>query len=76
MSRELAEKKDYLTFTLNEITYLPHYQDAKLYVGPGYPRQNKSVYTSAELLAKGAKASMLHIWKRAEHGKVQSTLSY
>jgi hypothetical protein len=74
--KDYAEKKDYLTFNLNGVIYMPHYKDAKLYVGPGYPRVNKSVYTSAELLEVGAKASMLNIWKRAEHGKVQSTLSY
>ena len=74
--RELAEKKDYLTFNLNGVTYLPHYQDSKLYVGPGYPRHNKNIYTSADLLTMGAKASMSHIWKRVEHGKLHSTLSY
>ena len=76
MSKDYAEKKDYLTFTLNGITYLPHYQDAKLFVSLGYPRHNKNIYTSAELLTMGAKASMMHLWKRAEHSKAPTTLSY
>lgn len=73
---DLAEKKDYLTFKIGDVIYLPHYMDSKLYVGPGYPRHNKNVYTSAELLEKGAIAHMMHIWKRMEYGKVKTTLSY
>lgn len=74
MSKDYAEKKDYITFKLNGITYLPHYQDSKLFVGPGYPTHNTHVYTSADLLDAGAKASMAHLWKRVEHslGKTSS----
>ena len=66
--REVAEKKDYLTYNLNGITYLPHYQNSNLYIGPGYPRHNKNIYKPDDLLAVGAKAVMLHIWKRMENG--------
>lgn len=66
--REYAEKKDYIAFKLNGVTYLPHYQDSKLFVGPGYPALNKNVYTSTQMLEAGAKASIMHLWKRVEHG--------
>jgi hypothetical protein len=65
---DCAEKKDYLTFSIGDVIYLPHYMDSKLYVSPGYPRLTKSVYTSAELLEAGAKAHMMHLWRRAEYG--------
>jgi hypothetical protein len=70
--KDYAEKKDYLTFKLDGITYLPHYQDAKLFVGPGYPRLTKAVFTSDELLQAGAKASMLHLWIRPKYEKVSA----
>jgi len=65
--REYAEKKDYVTFKLNGITYLPHYQDSKLFVGPGYSRHTKTVYTSTQMLEAGAKASIMHLWRRVEY---------
>ena len=65
--REYAEKKDYVTFKLNDVIYLPHYQDSKLFVGPGYPALNKNVYTSAQMLEAGAKASIMYLWRRVEY---------
>ena len=71
--KEVAEKKDYLTFKIGDVTYLPHYKDSKLFVGPGYPVHNDTIYTSTDLLEAGAKASMKHLWIRVEHslGKVR-----
>lgn len=75
MTKDYADKKDYLAFKLNDVIYLPHYQDSKLFVGPGYPRHTKTVFTSAELLEAGAKAHMMHLWRRVEHslGKAGKT---
>ena len=67
MVKDTAETKDYLTFELNGVTYLPHYQNSKLFVGPGYPRLNKKLYTADDFLKAGAKGRTTQLWHRAEH---------
>jgi len=63
-----TELHQYAVYELNGITYLPHYRDVKRYVGPGYPRHNKNVYTVAELFSAGATPSTAFLWKRSEYG--------
>ena len=75
MIKDTVETKDYLTFKIDGVTYLPHYKDSKLFVGPGYPVHNDTIYTSTDLLEAGAKASMKNLWVRVEHslGKVRGS---
>lgn len=58
-------------YILNGITYVPHYQNRNLFVGPGYPvGQGKPkpthTYTAAELLDAGATSSEMPLWPRPQ----------
>lgn len=52
------------------ITYVPHYRNATIFVGPGYPFTNKERYTAAELSAAGATKELGMLWSRGQHGEV------
>lgn len=58
----------YTVFKLNGVTYVPHYRDVKRYVGPGYPKNNTNVFTTADLFSAGAKPETAMLWKRSEYG--------
>ena len=36
----VCDRFETLTYVLNGITYVPHFRNAHIYVGPGYPRHN------------------------------------
>jgi hypothetical protein len=57
-------------FILNEVTYVPHYRNPSVFVGPGYPIFNKERYSQEQLVAGGAKRSALALWKRSTYGVV------
>lgn len=59
MDRELTQ-----AFRLNGITYVPHYLDASLYVGPGYNRYNASMRSADELRRLGATPVSEFLWPR------------
>ncbi len=58
-------------FKLNGITYVPHYKNRNLYVGPGYPvgpgnPLPKSSFTARELIDAGAEKVELMLWPRPQ----------
>lgn len=53
-------------WVLKGITYVPHYRNSKLFVGPGYPRYNKSVYTEEFLLMQDAESATIPLWGRPD----------
>ena len=71
MKRNISESSplvNYVTYKLGNITYLPHYRNWNVFVGPGYPRTNRRRYTAAELVNAGAKSADQMLWPRSEHG--------
>lgn len=70
--KDESEKRHYMVYTVDGITYLPHYQNQAKYVGPGYPKHNKKLFEPWELAAMGCKNKMEYLWKRTEFGKVKS----
>jgi hypothetical protein len=58
------------TYVINNVTYVPHFRNVNVFVGPGYPRSNRRLYTSDELLAAGATAVPKFLWSRGEHGNI------
>ena len=58
------------TYVINNTTYVPHFRNVHVFVGPGYPRSNRKLYTSADLLAAGATPVPKFLWTRGEHGVV------
>jgi hypothetical protein len=58
-------------FKLNGITYVPHYKNKNLYVGPGYPvgagnPLPKFSFTARELIDAGAEKLELPLWPRPQ----------
>lgn len=74
-----AEVSEQTVYKLGQITFIPHYKEAGLFVGPGYTRQSPDnsyrprrpdvgrEYLPSELLAMGAKKTTHVLWSRA-HG--------
>lgn len=50
----IADVYETTTYVLWGITYLPHYNEAGVYVSPGYGSHNFKEYTAKELLNAGA----------------------
>jgi hypothetical protein len=59
-----------VAYKLHDVTYVPHYRNSSLYVGPGYPKFNRSVYTAAELVLAGAALVHAVLWSRGNYGIV------
>jgi len=58
----------YPVWELDGITYLPHYLNTEVFVGPGY-REGKVAYSARYLREKGAKASTRALWRRMSFGR-------
>jgi hypothetical protein len=59
------------------ITYVPHYRDRTLFVGPGYPMgpgnpKMEHCYTVAELLNAGATQAEMPLWPRPQFATTAS----
>jgi hypothetical protein len=73
MKRNTAEPAPVLaqiTYKIKGVTYVPHYRNSSIYVGPGYPRFTRARFSEAELLNAGAVAGHTTLWVRANHGIV------
>ena len=62
-----ADKHEYIAYEYNGVTYLPHYRNRNIFVGPGYPFQNTTRYTDVELQLRGAKPKLIQLWQRGQH---------
>jgi hypothetical protein len=67
---EAAPVTAQVAYKLQDVTYVPHYRNSSLYVGPGYPKFNRSVYTAAELVLAGAASVHEVLWARGTYGTV------
>lgn len=63
-SDDYAPKDWYTVYIKNGVRYVPHYDNMRYYVGPGFPRQTKAVYTPEMLLKSGAKISRAYLFVR------------
>jgi hypothetical protein len=64
MNYDLAEKENFIVYTLAGITYLPHYIKKNSYVKPGYGRQHYCEFTAAQLVNAGAITLTEHLFSR------------
>jgi hypothetical protein len=67
---EAAPVTAQVAYKLQDVTYVPHYRNSSFYVGPGYPKFTRRVYTAAELVLAGAALVHAVLWSRANHGIV------
>lgn len=58
------ERYEYKVYRLNNVTYLPHYLNERLYVAPGYSRRTGRIIYERELVEAGAKEGVEFLWKR------------
>jgi hypothetical protein len=70
MTQDTVDRIENYAYQLNGVTYLPHYRNENLFVGPGYPTHNKFVYTVDDLLWVGANRINLMLWSRGKIGIV------
>jgi hypothetical protein len=59
-----------IAYVLNGITYLPHYRNPSVFVGPGYPRFILQRYSDTDMFNAGAQQGKLPLWKRGTYGVV------
>ena len=57
-------------YVLNGITYVPHYRNPSVFVGPGYPRFTRQRYSDTDLRNAGAQQGSFPLWKRSDYGVV------
>lgn len=50
-------------FVINDVTFVPHYTAAS-FVGPGFGRYNRTLYTAKQLRAAGAIEGSRPLWPR------------
>ena len=62
-----------VAYKLKDVTYVPHYRNCHLYVGPGYPRLNRTTYSAAEVVLAGAASVHEMLWTRSNHGIVNES---
>lgn len=55
------------------VTYVPHFRNENIFVGPGYPKHSSQRYTAAELVSAGATKEVDMLWSRASHGVVDDS---
>lgn len=65
-----SDRFEAVVYDLKGITYVPHYRNKNLYVGPGYPRHNLMRYTDVEMQLMGAKPRTEMLWHRGDSGRV------
>lgn len=65
MSDSKAVTYPYTALVLDGITYVPHYTEPELFVGPGFGRQHNNTRTAVQLRLRGARPVTEHLWKRA-----------
>jgi hypothetical protein len=65
-----APHEDAAVFIKDGITYVPHYRNINIFVGPGYGKDNSTRYSEIQLLSMGAEKAYMFLWPRSMHGIV------
>jgi hypothetical protein len=74
MSKLLEERFPIKVYVLNGITYVPHYRNDSVYVGPAYD-WNQTGYSPEYLQRQGASTGTLYLWKRGTTGKIPNVMT-
>jgi len=66
-----AAPLEYQTVLLyGSVTYVPHFRNGSVFVGPGYPRFTQQRFSEEELISLGATKASTPLWSRGLHGVV------
>lgn len=64
----VMDRDECKVYRLGRITFVPHYTQPGVFVGPGYGRYNLATYTERELIRLGATMGLEFLWQRlVEH---------
>ncbi len=69
----IGDRFEAIVYELNGITYVPHYRNDSIYVGPGYPLHNKNRYSDVDLQVMGAQPKPMMLWSRGKNGAVSNS---
>ena len=67
-----ASTYEQTTYRKDGITFVPHFRNNNVFIGPGYPRHNQNRYTEAQLLEAGAVKQPRFLWSRGTAGVVNN----
>lgn len=59
----------YPVYKLGSVTYLPHYAEPDVFVGPGFGRSNFKKYNALELIRGGALPDKMYLFERIRDSK-------
>lgn len=65
-----AEREVYDAYVYQGVTYVPHYRNLSVYVGPGYPIHTQKRWSAEELVEAGATPKQTALWVRGTYGTV------
>ena len=68
-----ADTFETTVYDLRGITYVPHYRNDNIYIGPGYPKHTLERYSAVELQLMGAKPRVEMLWSRGSSGRVSDS---
>jgi hypothetical protein len=68
-----ADRFEAIVYELNGITYVPHYRNDSIFVGPGYPLHNQNRYSDVDLQVMGAQPKAMMLWPRGKNGAVSNS---
>jgi hypothetical protein len=68
-----ASREFQTVFRFGDVTYVPHYRNSSVFVGPGYPRFTKERFSEEELIQLGASKQKSLLWTRGNHGTVSDS---
>jgi hypothetical protein len=73
MTENPAPREYATVYCKDNITYLPHYRNAAVFVGPGYPTHTLRRWSAEELETAGAQKMEAYLWPRGLYGTVTNT---
>jgi len=65
-----VDRIETIVYELNGITYVPHFRNNSIYVGPGYPIHNMMRFSDVDLQMMGARPQTMMMWPRGVSGEV------
>ena len=61
-----------IVYIAKGITYVPHFRNPSVFVGPGYPRHTQTQYSVNDLIQGGARKEAHLLWRRSSTGVVNA----
>ena len=70
---KFIERGEYPVYKLGGVTYVPHFQNDSVFVGPGHDKSGIA-YRASYLIGLGAKEERAMLWKRGTSSVIKNVL--